>query len=80
MSEAVKEAVKKEKELGDYVMKRYESKLSKLEKEYGMDTEKFLQKFEEGKLGDDEDFFEWFALAEAKKHWQEKLEDLESAV
>ena len=75
-TKAVKDAVDREVELGKFVLKRCSAKLSNLEKKYGMPTEKFAKKFEEGKLGDEQDFFEWFAAFEAQKHWQEKLKQL----
>lgn len=44
-----------------------------------MKTEKFIKQFEEGKIGDEQDYFEWFALFEAKKHWEKKLKQLQAA-
>ncbi|MEK6909572.1 MAG: hypothetical protein AABW61_00675 [Candidatus Aenigmatarchaeota archaeon] len=75
-NQAVKEAVQKEMELGKFVLHRYSTKLSRFEKKYNMATEKFIKKFEEGKLGDEQDYFEWFALFKTKKHWEDKLKQL----
>ncbi|HLD42081.1 MAG TPA: hypothetical protein VJB06_03520 [archaeon] len=33
----------------------------------------FIKEFESGKLGDREEFFEWYSIAQAKEHWKEKL-------
>lgn len=77
-NQAVKEAVSRELEIGNFALMRYSLKLSKLEKKYGMNTEKFVQKFEEGKLGDGQDYFEWFALFKAKRHWEEKMKQLQA--
>lgn len=78
-NQAVKEAVRRELEIGKFALMRYSAKLSEFEKKYGMDTEKFVKKFEEGKVGDEQDYFEWFALFKAKKQWEEKLKQLEAA-
>lgn len=78
-NQAVKEAVKKEFELGMFILLRYSAKISKFEKRYKMTTEKFVEKFEKGKIGDDQNYFEWFALSKAKKHWKEKLKQLQAA-
>lgn len=77
--EAVKEAVHRELELGKFVLAWYSTKLSEFEKEYGIKTEKFVKNFEGGKLGDEEDYFEWFAVFRAKTHWEEKLRLLSRA-
>lgn len=75
-NQAVKEAVRREAEIGKFALMRYSVKLSKFEKKYSMDTGKFVQRFENGKLGDEQDYFEWFAIWKAKKHWEEKLKQL----
>jgi hypothetical protein len=38
------------------------------ERKYGWSTSDFLSEFE--KVGDDEDFFKWYAYAMAAKDWQ----------
>ncbi len=75
-TKAVKDAVRREKELGRYMLSRYKDKLSEFEDEYDMTTEEFIEKFEDGELGDDQDFFEWFAAFKGKQHWEEKLDQL----
>jgi len=77
-NQAVKEAVSREFEIGKFALMRYSVKLSRFEKKYGMSTEKFVKRFEEGKIGDEQDYFEWFALFKAKKHWEEKLDKLQA--
>ncbi len=75
-TKAVKEAVQKERELGRFMLKRYEDKLSKFEDKYDMTTDEFVEKFEKGELGDDQDYFEWFAIFKGNEHWKEKLDEL----
>lgn len=76
----VKEAVEREIQLGKFLLARYAEKLSKLEKKYKMKSEDFIKKFESGKLGDKEEYFEWYAIFMAKKHWEEKLNELEKTI
>ncbi len=44
-----------------------------------MASETFKERFQQGDLGDDEDYFEWVAALKALKHWEEKLSDLRAA-
>jgi hypothetical protein len=78
-SPAVEDAVDREAALGEFLLERYREKLDRFEEEHGMSTETFLDRFEGGELGDDEDFFEWRAVADAVDHWEEKLAELQAA-
>jgi len=37
------------------------------EKRYGMSSDEFVDKFERGELGDDQDYFEWWGLVRGLK-------------
>ncbi len=39
----------------------YDKRCRKFEKQYGMNSDEFIQKFESGLLGDDQDYFDWYA-------------------
>lgn len=77
--DAVASAIRKERHEGEYIVKRFQEKLKSLEEKYEMDTEKFLEKFNSGELGDSEDFFEWKSIHKAVKLWKEKIRDLKMA-
>lgn len=47
--------------------------LKQFEQRYQMSTEDFQHRFNEGKLGDDQDFFEWDAVADMAARLKEKL-------
>ncbi|HHJ07163.1 MAG TPA: hypothetical protein ENK24_06660 [Anaerolineae bacterium] len=64
----------------DVTLFRYRARLNKLntdlkkfELQYEMDSPTFYQKFEQGELGDDMDFFEWAGLFELQQDLVEKL-------
>jgi hypothetical protein len=59
---------------------RINSDLKKFETAYKMSSEQFYQKFEEGELGDDEDFFEWSGLYENVRLFKKRIEDLDPLV
>lgn len=44
-----------------------------------MSSEEFLEQFEAGQLGDDKEFFDWYAAARGLKLWQERHEILSGA-
>ncbi len=48
----------------------------KFEKQYGMTSADFVKAFDEGTLGDDQEFFDWFAAARGLEIWQERCEIL----
>lgn len=76
---AVEDAIRREEELGRLLVKRYRSKLERFEERYDMSTETFRRRFQQGELGDDEEFFEWLAASKALEHWKGKLADLRAA-
>jgi len=48
----------------------------KFEKKYKMTSVKFMQQFEAGKLGDEQDFFDWYAAVRGLNLWRERYEIL----
>ena len=54
-------------------LNKWKNKLKEFEKEHKISTEKFVSKFNEGKLGDDKKWFEWMFAYKAYNHVKEKL-------
>ena len=77
---AVSSAIRKDLNEGEYMLERFEKRLKEFEEKYDMSSDEFMEKFESGKLGDDEDFFEWYAVYRSKEHWKEKITELREAV
>ena len=42
------------------------------EESYGMDSDTFLQKFEQGELGDAADYFDWYAAKRGLDLWEKR--------
>lgn len=57
----------------------YLNKLQELERNHGMTTDVFLQRFESGALGDSEIWFDWEAIAALKAEAERKLGELDRA-
>lgn len=69
-------ALQREQRLCKTAIERLEAQSAPWEEEYGWNTELFLQKFNAGEAGDEQDFFRWFAVAEAIKDWQRTYNSL----
>jgi hypothetical protein len=69
----VHQAIEREISLGKFILSGYSEKMGRFEKKYKMKTSSFIRLFEKGKMGDEQDYFEWFALYKGKKHWEQKL-------
>jgi hypothetical protein len=52
----------------------FEVELAEFEAQYEMSSDDFFQQFEEGKLGDDMDFFDWSALVQIARNLRARLE------
>lgn len=57
----------------------YKKTLRDFERKYKLTTGTFLKKFETGQLGDDSDYFDWYAFAKLFHQWQATLTALRSA-
>ena len=73
----VVESLKRELSICNVALSNIKEKLEKFEIKYMISTEEFNEKFEKGKLGDDQDFFEWNAYTEYYNDWQNRKRALE---
>ena len=51
---------------------KFEDECKEFEEKYKMDSELFLSKFDSGELGDDLQWFDWYASIRGKKLWEKK--------
>ncbi|MGC8810747.1 MAG: hypothetical protein ACP5Q3_10905 [bacterium] len=73
----VRRVLSREKMVCDAAIARLKEKCRPLEQRYGWTTQEFMEKFNSGEAGDDQEFFQWYALAEAVKDWQKTRDSLE---
>ncbi len=76
--DVVRESVLREKQVVKRKAEMYEERVKDFEDKHGMTSEKFLEKFESGELGDDKEWFEWKADFQALQHLKDRLEKLEN--
>ena len=55
---------------------KFKNECKEFEKKYKMDSEFFLNKFDSGELGDDLQWFDWYASIRGKKLWGKKYQIL----
>lgn len=67
----------REKTMCEIAITRLRERYRLLEQQYGWSTDEFLKKFNAGEIGDDQEFFLWYALAEAERDWQVTRDSVE---
>ena len=72
----VKSAVENELKIIGFGIAKTEKRLKELEKKYGMDSENFYKKFNEGIMGDDLDYIRWAGEYETLQKLQRDHDDL----
>ena len=73
VSEVIRGALEQNQRVAKYKIKKYSGICKNFEKKYGMDSDLFLEKFGSGELGDDDDFFDWYAAKRGLDIWNKKL-------
>ncbi len=53
-------------------LSKFSLECQEFEKRYQMDSEQFLEQFESGELGDDLEWFDWYAVLRGRKVWERK--------
>ena len=66
------EAFHKERDFAYTRFTRFDEECQIFEQKYGLESDQFLQQFESGELGDDEQWFDWYAAIRGKKTWERK--------
>jgi len=58
----------------------YQEMREGLEKKYEISSDEFRKRFEEGSMGDEQDFFDWYAYNRFIDSWQQTKEALEELI
>jgi hypothetical protein len=65
----IKESLEREFNICSKTINFYKRQIKTLEKKYRMTTKSFLTKFEKGEMGDEQDFFNWYAFHKLLSSW-----------
>jgi len=58
----------------------YQKALHEFENRYNLSTKTFLKKFAAGQLGDEEDYFDWYAFAQLRDQLRKTKSAIRSAI
>lgn len=65
----VKESLEREYSICSKAISFYKKQIRTLEKKHKTDTGAFLTRFEAGTIGDEQDFFDWYAFHKLLESW-----------
>jgi hypothetical protein len=80
LSSEIIASLKREYSLHTNALAFYKKALKEFEQKYHLTTSAFLKKFEAGRLGDEADFFDWYAFAQLYAQWQKVRSALRATV
>jgi len=63
--------IKRENKICNLAIQHLTNKCNVFEEKYKLSSRDFYRLFQEGKMGDEQDFFEWKALIEGMNEWQQ---------
>jgi hypothetical protein len=76
VKDIVKAALKSEAAMARLRYEQFAKECQTFEQKFRMATEQFLAEFDAGKLGDAEEYFDWFAAARGRAVWLQKAQVL----
>lgn len=76
----IKTSLKREYDLYTSAMAFYKTALKELEQKHQLNTRTFLKRFESGQIGDESDFFDWYAFAKLLEQWRKAQSAIRSAI
>ena len=76
----IKTSLKREYTLCSNAVAFYKKTLKDFEQKYRLSTNVFLKKFEAGQMGDEADYFDWYAFAKLLSQWQKTQSAIRLAV
>lgn len=75
--EALSSAIKRELKIVKAELEGFEEEMQRFESKHGLSSNEFYKKFESGELGDDEDYFTWWAAVHAHESIKTRIETLQ---
>ncbi len=76
----IKISLKREYDLYSNAMVFYNNTLKEFEQKHQFSTKVFLERFESGQLGDEADYYDWYAFAKLLAEWRKAKSAIRSAI
>jgi hypothetical protein len=80
ITEEIRTSLRREYLLCSNAIAFYKRAIKDFEQKYNLSTRAFLKKFEAGEIGDDADYFDWYAFAKLLDQWQKTQSAIRSAI
>jgi hypothetical protein len=80
ITEETKTSLKREYTLYANAIAFYKKTIRELEQKHRLTTQVFLKRFEAGQLGDEADYFDWYAFAKLLAEWQQAQSAIRAVV
>jgi hypothetical protein len=80
LTQEAKTSLTREYALCSSAISFYKKSIKEFERKYHLTTVRFLKRFEDGEIGDDADFFDWYAFARLLAQWQKTQSALRIAI
>ncbi|OGW55583.1 MAG: hypothetical protein A2Z46_04175 [Nitrospirae bacterium RBG_19FT_COMBO_55_12] len=80
ITQEAKTSLKREYTLYTNAIAFYKKTIKELERKHRLSTPTFLKRFEAGTLGDDAEYFDWYAFAKLLSQWQQAQSAIQAAV
>ncbi|MBI2470022.1 MAG: hypothetical protein HYV59_02090 [Planctomycetes bacterium] len=72
--------IEREGKICDLAQQELRNRCRIFENKYNLSSDEFYKLFQEGRMGDEEDFFEWKALIEGIQEWAHTKESLKGLI
>ncbi len=72
VAEVIAESISSHLEFAQRRLATYQARCVAFEQQHEMSTEQFLERFDAGSLGDQQEWFDWYAAAQGKCLWSRK--------
>jgi DNA topoisomerase IA len=72
IKETLKKLIEQEIDMLEKEKEQYKRDMEKFEEKYSQKSEEFIKKFNNGEMGDDLDFFEWYASVDSYKRVEKR--------
>jgi hypothetical protein len=80
MTNEAKTSLRREYTLYANAIAFYKKAIREFERKHRLSTQAFLKRFESGRLGDDAEYFDWYAFAKLLSQWRQAQAAIRAAV
>ncbi len=80
ISAKIVDLLTKELSYADFASTALKNEMKAYEKKYSMSWKNFINKFEQGEIGDEKVWFTWYGLALSAKDWDETKNEIKKAI